>query len=136
MPTKAARRRFALASCQHFEHGYFGAYEAMRADDPDFVVFVGDYIYEGGPRADRFRPHPFPSARNLFDYRLRHGLYKLDPALQKMHRHCPWILTWDDHEVSNDYARDVGEDPAVDGAARRLAAYQAYYEHMPLASGR
>lgn len=134
MPAKATRLRFALASCQHFEYGHFGAYETMRADDPAFVVFVGDYIYEGGPRADRFRPHPFPSARTLFDYRLRHGLYKLDPALQKMHRHCPWILTWDDHEVSNDYARDVGEDPAVDGAARRLAAYQAYYEHMPLAS--
>ena len=134
MPAPATRLRFALASCQHYEYGYFGAYETMRADDPDFVVFVGDYIYEGGTRADRFRPHPFPSARTLFDYRLRHSLYKLDPALQKMHRHCPWILTWDDHEVSNDYARDVGEDPAVDGAARRRAAYQAYYEHMPLAA--
>lgn len=134
MPARATRLRFALASCQHYEYGYFGAYEAMRADEPDFVVFVGDYIYEGGPRADRFRSHPFPSARTLFDYRLRHGLYKLDPALQKMHAFCPWIVTWDDHEVSNDYARDVGEDPAVDAAARRLAAYQAYYEHMPLAS--
>lgn len=134
LPAQATRLRFALASCQHYEHGYFGAYAAMRADDPDYVVFAGDYIYEGGPRADRFRPHPFPSARNLFDYRLRHGLYKLDPSLQAMHRACPWIATWDDHEVSNDYARDVGEDPAVDGGPRRLAAYQAYYEHMPLAA--
>jgi alkaline phosphatase D len=130
----AERLRFAVASCQHYEYGYFGAYEAMRADDPELVVFVGDYIYEGGPRGNRFRPHPFPSARTLFDYRLRHSLYKLDPSLQKMHRHCPWVLTWDDHEVSNDYARDVGEDPQVDGAARRAAAYQAYYEHMPLAA--
>jgi len=134
LPAQAKRLRFALASCQHYEHGYFGAYEAMRADDPDLVVFVGDYIYEGGARDNRFRSHPFPSARTLFDYRLRHGLYKLDPSLQKMHRHCPWVLTWDDHEVSNDYARDIGEDLAIDGAARRIAAYQAYYEHMPLAA--
>jgi alkaline phosphatase D len=134
LPNQTTKLRFALASCQHYEHGYFGAYEAMRSDDPDLVVFVGDYIYEGGPRENRFRRHPFPSARTLFDYRLRHSLYKLDPSLQKMHRHCPWVLTWDDHEVSNDYARDVGESPEVDGAARRSAAYQAYYEHMPLSA--
>jgi len=124
--------RVALASCQHFEYGHFGAYAHMRADDPELVLFVGDYIYEGGPNASRYRTHPFPSARTLFDYRLRHALYRLDPDLQRMHAHCPWLLTWDDHEVSNDYARDVGEDPAVDGHARRLAAYQAYYEHLPL----
>ncbi len=124
--------RFALASCQHYEHGHFGAYAHMRADDPEVVLFVGDYIYEGGPNTRRFRPHPFPSARTLFDYRLRHALYRCDPDLQKMHAHCPWLVTWDDHEVSNDYARDTGEDPHVDGHARRLAAYQAYYEHLPL----
>jgi alkaline phosphatase D len=132
LPAAAERLRFALASCQHYEYGRFGAYETMRADDPDLVLFVGDYIYEGGPRERRFRPHPFPAARTLADYRLRHALYKLDPALQRMHAHCPWLLTWDDHEVSNDYAGDTGEDPAIDGAARRAAAYQAYYEHMPL----
>jgi alkaline phosphatase D len=124
--------RFALASCQHYEYGHFGAYAHMRSDDPELVLFAGDYIYEGGPNASRYRRHPFPSARILFDYRLRHALYRLDPDLQRMHAHCPWLLTWDDHEVSNDYARDVGEDPAVDGHARRLAAYQAYYEHLPL----
>jgi len=126
------RLRFALASCQHYEYGHFGAYAHMRADDPELVLFVGDYIYEGGPNTSRFRPHPFPSARALFDYRLRHALYRLDPDLQQMHAHCPWLVTWDDHEVSNDYARDIGEDPAIDGHARRLAGYQAYYEHLPL----
>jgi len=127
-----ARLRFALASCQHYEYGHFGAYSHMREDDPQLVLFVGDYIYEGGPREKRFRVHPFPSARTLFDYRLRHALYRLDADLQRMHAHCPWLVTWDDHEVSNDYAGDTGEDPAVDARARRLAAYQAYYEHLPL----
>lgn len=124
--------RFALASCQHFETGHFGAYRAMRADDPDLVLFVGDYIYEGGPNAKRWRPHPFPSCRTLADYRLRYSLYKLDPALQAMHAHTPWLAIWDDHEVSNDYARDRGEDLSLDGHARRLAGYQAYYENLPL----
>ncbi|MEG1969911.1 MAG: alkaline phosphatase D family protein [Burkholderiaceae bacterium] len=128
----AERLRFALASCQHYETGHFGAYRHMLADEPDFVLFVGDYIYEGGPRADRWRPHPFPSCRTLADYRLRYSLYKSDPALQAMHAHCPWLTVWDDHEVSNDYARDRGENLEVDGRARRLAGYQAYYENMPL----
>ncbi len=138
--------RLALASCQHYEYGHFGAYAHMRDEDPQAVLFVGDYIYEGGPSAKRFRPHPFPSARTRFDYRLRHALYRLDPDLQRMHAHCPWWLTWDDHEVSNDYAGEVNEEGDDKGSdkggdkgeaisssvARRRAAYQAYYEHMPL----
>lgn len=126
------RLRFAFASCQHYEYGHFGAYRHMLEDQPDLVVFLGDYIYEGGPRQNRMRPHPFPSARMLEDYRLRHALYKLDPDLQRIHAACPWLMTWDDHEVSNDYAGDRGEILTIDGAARREAAYQAYYEHMPL----
>lgn len=127
-----ASYRLALASCQHYEHGHFGAYAHMREDDPHAVLFVGDYIYEGGPSRGRFRAHPFPAARTRFDYRLRHALYRLDPDLQRMHAHCPWWVTWDDHEVSNDYAANQGERRDIDGAARRRAAYQAYYEHMPL----
>src|SRR6185503_17233118 len=71
---------------------------------------------------------------SLSDYRNRHALYKSDPAIQKMHAHCPWILTWDDHEVDNNYAGDVPEDRQTREAflERRANAYQAYYEHMPL----
>ncbi len=51
-----------------------------------------------------------------------------------MHSHCPWILTWDDHEVDNNYANDVPEDsqPREAFLERRSNAYQAYYESMPL----
>ena len=71
---------------------------------------------------------------SLSDYRNRHALYKTDPAIQKMHTHCPWILTWDDHEVDNNYANDTPEDkqPREAFLERRANAYQAYYEHMPL----
>jgi alkaline phosphatase D len=68
------------------------------------------------------------NAITLDDYRDRYALYKSDLDLQRMHAACPWLMTWDDHEVKNDYAGHT----AGDFAARRAAAYQAYYEHMPL----
>lgn len=128
------RLRFAFASCQHYEQGYYVAYRHMRADDLDLIVFLGDYVYESSWGRDPVRKHGAPEPHTLEDYRIRHALYKTDPDLQAAHATCPWIVTWDDHEVSNDYADDRGE--ALNGRewflARRAAAYQAYYEHMPL----
>lgn len=127
------RLKFALACCQHFQQGYFTAYRDMIAQDPNLIVHVGDYIYEVSYGVT-VRQYPVNYARSLEEYRLLHGVYKTDPDLQAAHRHCPWIFTWDDHEVDNDYARNnsqFGEDP-VEFEKRRLAAYQAYYEHIPL----
>src|SRR5688572_26608071 len=70
------RLRFAFASCQHYEQGYFGAYRHMRADDLDLIVFLGDYIYESSTGAGRVRQHATPEPHTLDDYRLRHALYK------------------------------------------------------------
>jgi alkaline phosphatase D len=126
--------RFAFASCQHWEAGFWTAYEHMLADQPDVVVHLGDYIYEGAVGANGVRKHNSAEIVSLSDYRNRHALYKTDSAIQKMHQHCPWILTWDDHEVDNNYANDVPEDsqPREAFLERRANAYQAYYEHMPL----
>jgi alkaline phosphatase D len=128
------RLRFALGSCQQFEHGYFVAYRHMRADDLDLIAFVGDYIYEVSWGRDHVRTHGAPEAITLEDYRIRHALYKTDPDLQAAHAACPWIFTWDDHEVSNDYANDRGEALVSREwfLRRRAAAYRAYYEHQPL----
>lgn len=130
----ASRLRLAVASCQHYEQGYFSAYRHMLDDDLDFVVHVGDYIYEGSWGA-QIRRHESPrGALTLADYRDRHACYKHDPDLQRAHAMYPWLLTWDDHDVSNDYAGLVPSDgePRAEFAARRAAAYRAYYEHMPL----
>ena len=130
----ANRLRLAVASCQHFEQGYFCAYRSMVDDDPDFIVHVGDYIYEGSWGA-QVRLHESPNgAMTLTDYRNRHACYKRDPDLQRAHAACPWLLTWDDHDVSNDYAGGVPNDDEslAQFALRRTAAYRAYYEHMPL----
>lgn len=123
----------AVASCQHYEQGQYAAYRSMAADHLDLVVHVGDYIYEGrGQRA--VRTHDAPEAHTLDDYRQRYAIYKSDPHLQAAHASAPWILTTDDHEVANDYAGDhsATDDPPDWFAARRAAAYQAYYEHQPL----
>jgi alkaline phosphatase D len=125
--------RLAYASCQHFEQGYFSAYRHMVAEDPRLILHLGDYIYESS-WGEPVRRHEAPEPRTLAQYRNRHARYKLDPDLQAAHAHCPWLLIWDDHEVQNDYAGAAAEDGTTPEAflLRRAAAYQAYWEHMPL----
>lgn len=131
--TPADHVRFAVASCQAYDEGYFSAYRDMIAQDPAFILHLGDYIYET-TRIPPVRRIPVADAYTLDEYRLLHAVYKTDPDLQAAHAHCPWLYMWDDHEVANDYAKDQSErtqDPAV-FVKRRAAAYQAVYEHMPL----
>lgn len=126
------RLRIALASCQQYEQGYYVAHRHLADEGVDLVAFVGDYIYESSWGRDHVRKHPTPEPRTLADYRDRYALYKSDADLQKSHAAAPWIVTWDDHEVDNDYANDRSEDLDPDFLARRAAAYKAFYEHMPL----
>ncbi|MER5408239.1 alkaline phosphatase D family protein [Streptomyces sp. NPDC002769] len=129
--------RVALASCQNWQNGYFTPYADMLGQDPDFVLFVGDYIYESAPSATAVRRHegggePY----TLVEYRNRYAQYRTDPHLAAMHAAAPWVVTFDDHEVDNDFAGEVPQDPAKQShdafVARLTAAYQAYYEHMPV----
>ncbi|MGE5129953.1 MAG: alkaline phosphatase D family protein [Sphingomonadaceae bacterium] len=131
---RVERLRFAFASCQQYEQGYYGAWRHVVADDPDLVVFLGDYIYESSWGREHVRAQDPGEPYSLDEYRTRYACYKSDPDLQAAHAACPWLLTWDDHEVDNDYANDRPEDglPRSRFLARRAAAYRAYYEHMPL----
>lgn len=129
---------FAFASCQDYEDGYFTAYEHMAQEELDLVFHLGDYIYEDAYTPGKVRDNFGHEPMSLDDYRIRHALYKCDRQLQAMHARCPWMVTWDDHEVANDYAGEFSEEPVVDPVkflARRAAAYQAYYEMMPLRKG-
>jgi alkaline phosphatase D len=132
--SRVAQLHLAVACCQHYEHGHYAALKYMAADAPDAIVHLGDYIYEGAPIHNRVRAHVGNLCRTLDDYRLRYSQYQLDPSLQAAHAAAPWLCTWDDHEVANDYSgvySGRNEDPAV-FLARRTAAYQAYFEHLPL----
>ena len=126
--------KFGFASCQHYEQGLYTAYQHMAAEDLDLVVFLGDYIYEYGITQGRTRAHNGAEIKTIEDYRNRYALYKSDPLLQQAHANFPWAVTWDDHEVDNNYAGDVPEDSQTreDFLQRRARAYQVFYEHMPL----
>ncbi|HTP73838.1 MAG TPA: alkaline phosphatase D family protein [Burkholderiaceae bacterium] len=122
---------FALASCQRFDHGHYAAWRQVAASDLDFVLFVGDYIYEYPSPPMALRYHDGPLVRTLEQYRARYAQYKSDPLLQAAHAAAPWLMVWDDHEVGNDYANLQGQDLQRDFREQRAAAYRAYWEHMP-----
>ena len=125
---------FAFASCQHYEQGYYTAYQHMAEEDLDLVFHLGDYIYEGDPSNDRPRQHANSEPVDIEGYRIRYAQYKTDPNLKAAHAAFPFICTWDDHEVDNDYADENSQDftDPDQFLRRRAAAYQAYYEHLPL----
>src|SRR5690606_26362887 len=126
--------RIAFVSCQHWEQGLYTVYEHILHEDVDLVVHLGDYIYENAPGANVVRSHDSPEIITLDDYRRRYALYKTDPALRAVHEAFPFVVSRDDHEVDNNYAgvHPAENAPPVDFLARRAAAYQAYYEFMPL----
>jgi alkaline phosphatase D len=129
--------RFGVASCQHYEQGFYTAYGHMANEDLDLVVFLGDYIYEGGVSPTLPRQHDGIEPMTLAAYRNRHALYKTDPNLQAAHGTFPWVAVFDDHEVENNWAGlfdQNGSTPEV-FLPRRATAFQAYYEHMPLRAG-
>ena len=128
------RLRFCFGSCQKYEDGYYGAWANVVADNPDLIFFLGDYIYEANPSVGTPRVHLNPEPTDVAGYRVRYATYRLDPQLQAAHAIAPWLVTWDDHEVANDYAGllDQRNDDPVFFAQRRAAAYQVYYEFMPL----
>jgi len=130
---------FAFASCQQYEHGYYTAYQHMAAEDLDLVVHVGDYIYEYDTSSytstgGNVRGNSNHEIVNLADYRERHAQYKTDPDLQAAHAAFPWLVTFDDHEVDNNWADEIPEEgmPHDWFMRRRKAAFRAYWEHMPL----
>ncbi len=139
-PALGARTRrtaFALTSCQQFTDGFYTAHRHMSEEDLDLVVQVGDYIYEGVRNPNHLRPHEGTTEPiTLENYRNRHAQYKSDVDLQASHAAFPWLVTLDDHEIDNNWADEIPQDPAVQPhdafLARRAAAFQAYYEHMPL----
>jgi alkaline phosphatase D len=124
---------FSFVTCQKWEEGFYPAYREIAREDLDFVMHLGDYTYEygiangWGPRNPQLPPEFAAETQTLEQYRLRHALYKTDPHLRAAHAAHPFAVTWDDHEVVNDYA---GDDTSL--FQRRANAYRAFYEHLPL----
>ena len=155
-PAGAAERlRFAVVSCSNYQGGFFNAYARIaERNDLDAVIHTGDYLYEYGNGADRYGPaggetatprdhQPATEMVTLAEYRTRHAWYRLDPDLRRLHQLYPFIVTWDDHESTdnswrdgaNNHNPDAPDAPNEQGSAwpvRKAAAQQAYAEWLPL----
>lgn len=134
------RLDFAWASCQKWEDGFFDAYKDLASSNLDVVFFLGDYIYEyaikdEGARAGKARPDS--AAREtmmLNDYRDRYAMYKADENLAAAHASAPFVTTFDDHEVDNNWASQISQDDddPKQFLLRRADAFKAWWENTPV----
>jgi alkaline phosphatase D len=133
--------RFGVVSCSNIPGGYFSAYRHLAArNDLDAVLHLGDYLYEyGNDEYGSVREHQPPHEMvTLADYRQRHAQYKAEPDLQALHLKFPFIVTWDDHEVTNDQWENGAENHQPeegDYLERKARAHQVYDEWMPVRMG-
>lgn len=141
LPEDPKQLRMAIASCQSYPDGFYGAWRHIARRDLDLVLHLGDYIYEYGSTVEGFgearRAHrPEHEIVTLADYRLRHANYRSDPNLRAAHAAHPFICVWDDHEVANDRWKDGAENhqPEEEGdyEERERVAYRAYFEWLPV----
>jgi alkaline phosphatase D len=137
--SSVARLKLGIAGCQHYETGYYTAFRHLAAEELDAVYHYGDYIYEGratgaAGTAPRVRQHNGDEIYTVVDYRNRYALYKMDFDLRAAHAAHPFLMSFDDHEVDNNWAGDIDQDntPKEVFLLRRAMAFQAWYEHMPL----
>jgi alkaline phosphatase D len=121
-----------FGSCANYDAGFFTAYRRLAEDEPDLVLFLGDYLYEFPATFGKPRSHIGGEPLTLAEFRRRYTQYKLDADLQAAHAVAPWVVVFDDHEVQNNWADEVPSKPDPNFPTRRAAALQAYYENMPL----
>lgn len=140
----------AVYSCSNFPFGFFNAYgNVVRKDSVDYVVFLGDYIYEyqngyyGDGQTIGRVPLPDKEIYSLYDYRKRLATYRTDLDLLASHQIFPWIPVWDDHEVADNTYRDGSselnntedsfvKDGGVSVDQRKMNSVRAYFEWMPI----
>jgi alkaline phosphatase D len=140
----------AIYSCSNYPFGFFNAYgNTVRKDSVDYVVHLGDYIYEykngdyGWGQSIGRVPQPDKEIFSLYDYRKRLATYRTDLDLVASHQQFPWIPVWDDHEVADNVYRDGSselnntessfvEDGGVSVDQRKMNAVRAYFEWMPI----
>lgn len=148
--------RFAWLTCQDWSVNHWGAMELLAQEEVDFLLHVGDYIYETVPAPAAAPPGSVEAAHapirlpdgtllpdgschatTLADYRTLYRTYRGDARLQALHARCAMVVTWDDHEFSDDCWQDhqTYTNANVQQTARRRAASQAWVEYMPLDFG-
>ncbi|MFC4604165.1 alkaline phosphatase D family protein [Rhodococcus kronopolitis] len=130
--------RIGWFTCQGFEEGYYAAHRHLAEEDLDFVVCLGDYVYEfTKPGVRGLENNPFP--QNIEGMREKYRKYRTDADLRLMHSQHAFIPIWDDHEFRNNYSKDgwtfpvvAPIDSAVGFQQKKQWAWQSWFEHMPV----
>ncbi len=157
-PTPGTDRavKLAFASCQSYEGGFYGAWRLLLNEDVakppaeqlDFVVHLGDFVYEALGYGTARKIEGLPSggmatgegtdwadryAVTLDDYRHLYKTYLADPDLRAARARWPFVVTWDDHEFTDDCWQTVQtyNEPPAPAQERRVAANQAWFEYVP-----
>ncbi|MFC4117582.1 alkaline phosphatase D family protein [Nonomuraea zeae] len=130
--TRGRPLNLSFTSCADYQSGWFTPYRRMAEDQPDLIAFLGDYIYEYGDYRHPVRDQAGGECLDLAGYRVRHAQHKADPDSRLAHAVAPWVVVWDDHDIENAWAGDVPGRPGTPFLRRRAAAFQAYWENMPL----
>ncbi len=145
LPERTDHLRFVMVSCAKFNAGFFNAYTRIaERDDLDFLLHLGDYIYEASntppasqtPGADIGRPFdPLNECVTLDDYRRRYNQYHRDPDVQTLHAAHPVIATLDDHEFADGAWREGATEHKADEygpwAERKVNAFRVRWEWLP-----
>ncbi len=135
--------RFGYISCQDYTNGYYNALAFLAQENIDFVVHLGDYIYEtvddpsfqGGQVRTIKLPSGKATAQDLADYRFLYKTYRSDANLQRLHENFAFITIWDDHEFANDAYRQYTTETTTEAQnrkpGRRQFANRAWAEYIP-----
>lgn len=151
--TAVSQLKFGWFTCQDWSVNHWGAMSLLANEDLDFLVHLGDYIYESvgasfqaGAAESAHTALTLPDgtavgsakvATTLADYRTLYRTYRTDSRLQALHAKWPMIAIWDDHEFSDDCWQDheTYTNANTQDTARRRAANQAWLEYMPVDFG-
>jgi len=148
---------FAFVSCQDYIGRYYNSYlSVLDNDDLDFIVHLGDYVYEttgdasfqstdgrgfefddlAGAQQLGQGDANFYAAKSLSNYRQLYKTYRGDSVLQEVHEKFPMIAIWDDHEFADDSWQDTAT--SLSGIAseqdltRKKDSERVYFEYMPI----
>ena len=137
------RLRLGYITCQDYGFGFYNALARVAEEDVDYVIHLGDYIYEtvdagfqqGGARPIGPLPSGNPTPADIDDYRYLYRSYRSDAELQRLHERFAMIAIWDDHEFGNDCHGNVPPDTDTGATtprpALRQAANRAWSEYIP-----
>jgi alkaline phosphatase D len=151
--------KFAFVSCQDVNESKLNGYRRMIFEDErarpedqlDFVLHLGDFIYEvvqypedGKPRFERklyevaripdaLKVGPFHLPTTVEGYRAVWKGYLADPDLQDARARWPFVCIWDNHEFSWQGWQSILKNPKFEqpGQTIKVAANQVWFENIP-----